>query len=312
MRCLSTWSRGDNLDAGLRPTYWTISKKLKTSPKAVKKRIEYLTEKGVLAQIGILPDVTLFGLYEGGIFAMFSKENVSKMREHLNLFDFVQMFHIFRPFQVTGEAATYDRPSDTFYVWLNVVYRKDADLGKKINLLKAIVGDFPVIRKFEYTRRRYEKVPSNKSIMVLKELCRSPNADITEIAKKLSISTRSATKYFRELLRLRAFYYLAIMDWSKLDSLVGLIVIPITDNMNGESIIKVVKEKMEENWLGYDVGSAGRKATTAWVAFSGESISKIEKFYSTLKEDDERFKNASLFLAPESVDNQANISYLIQ
>ena len=69
---------------------------------------------------------------------------------------------------------------------------------------------------------------------------------------------------------------------------------------------------MEENWLGYDVGSAGRKATTAWVAFSGESISKIEKFYSTLKEDDERFKNASLFLAPESVDNQANISYLIQ
>lgn len=311
IRCLSTWSRGENLEAGQRPTYWTVSKKLKASPRAVKLRFNSLTRGGVLANICVIPDVSLFGLEDMGVFAMFNRTGVAKMKENLRLLDFIQTFHVFRPLHVSGEAAKYTKPSDTYFVWLNLVYKNLTELDRRIALLRAVIGEFPIVAKNEYEKRRYNKLPSEKNISLLRELCRSPIADISEIARKLKVSPKSARKYLSELQNSRAFHYFAIMDWSKLDSMVGLIVFPILDENQGEQLVNELKKRLGETWLGYDVGSAGRKASTAWIAFAGENVAEIDAIYSSLKHD-KILTNATLFFAPESIDNQPNICYLAE
>lgn len=306
-RCLQ-WSP-EAKGPGLRPTYWSMAKRLGVSPKAVKLRLNYLHDKGVVSRLRVIPDVSLFGMERRTVSTTMGARVVKRMKEKINLFDFVESAQVSRTYRLPEEAVRNDhRPVDSHFVRFDLVLERGSrreDSTRLLSILHEVFGRFTVISDSAPGPRGHHSHRSDaRLVRVLRELVRSPFAELREMSEKASVSEGTARKYLRVLARTRAFRFEPVVDLAKTDSMSFFVRVAV-DTSRRRRVLEKLKERLADDWLLEDIG----REEVAGLVCVAENLSRAEAIYASATEDAE-FSDAPMLLGLQTVDNQANVSYM--
>lgn len=300
MRCLY-WPNDETTDFASRPTYWAISRWLKSNPKATKRRMDRLL-KTVVKGVRVFPDVSLFGLRRTGKLILIDHEMRRAVEEKTRLLDFVESVHVTRPYFAQEELAPGKAMLEPYAAVVDIIHSPDESLDNKMDLLRGVYGEFTTLETLKYESEEYGDRFRRMSDFA-KALMRDPFASLRSLGKKSSVGEAVAQRFLEELSRAGAIAYEPVIDAGKLEQFIFHVGIP-TQPERRALVVRKFKQVFPDLWLGFN-----KSENLLGIVCSGDDLRAVDSTLEKLSQFEE-FAGHGIALGLVTIDNQPNLRFL--